>query len=60
LLNHLGLIVGRDVDTANVCDGSAFQALIDSVADELVVFSNAAFEKNGWHPTHLKPCKRGE
>jgi hypothetical protein len=60
LLNHLGLIVGWDVATANVYDGSAFQELVDSVADEMVVFSDTAFEKNDWHPTNLKPCKRGE
>jgi hypothetical protein len=60
LLNHLGLIVGWDVDTANVYDGSAFQELVDGVADEMVVFSDTAFEKNDWHPTNLKTCKRGE
>jgi hypothetical protein len=60
LLNHLGLIVGWDVDTANVYDGSAFQALVDSVADEMLVFSDTAFEKKEWHPTNLKTCKRGE
>jgi hypothetical protein len=60
LLNHLGLIVGWDVDTANVYDGSAFQELVDSVADVMLVFSDTAFEKNDWHPTNLKPCKRGE
>ena len=38
LLNHLGLIVAWDCDTAEVYDGSAFQQLVDDVADEMVVF----------------------
>ena len=60
LLNHLGLIGGWDVDTANGYDGAAFQELVDSVSDEMVVFSDTAFEKKDWHPTNLKPCQRGE
>ncbi|MDY6874489.1 MAG: transposase [Chloroflexota bacterium] len=60
LLNHLGLIVGWDVDTANVYDGSAFQELVDRVADAMLVFSDTAFEKKDWHPTNLKTCKRGD
>jgi hypothetical protein len=60
LLNHLGLIVGWDLDTANVYDGSAFQTLVDSVADAMLVFSDTGFEKHDWHPTNLKACKRGE
>lgn len=60
LLNHLGLIVGWEVDTANVYDGSAFQDLVDGVADEMVVFSDTGFDKKDWHPTNLKLCKRGE
>lgn len=60
LLNHLGLIVGWDVNTANVYDGSAFQELVDSVADTMVVFGDTAFEKKDWLPTNLKTCKRGE
>ncbi|MCO6450903.1 MAG: hypothetical protein J5I90_08980, partial [Caldilineales bacterium] len=36
LLNNLGLIVDWDVDTANVYDGSAFQHLVDAVADSLL------------------------
>jgi hypothetical protein len=60
LLNHLGLVVDWAVDTANVYDGSAFQALVDQVRDEMVVFSDTGFEKSDWHPTNLKLCQRGE
>jgi hypothetical protein len=60
LVNHLGLIVAWDCDTANVYDGSAFQALVDSVADQMLVFSDEGFEKKDWHPTNLKTCKRGD
>jgi hypothetical protein len=60
LLNHLGLVVGWDCETANVYDGSAFQDLVDSVADQMVVFVDPHFVKHGWSPAHLKVCKRGE
>jgi len=60
LLNHLGLIVGWDCDTANVYDGTAFQDLVDSVADVMVVFSDTGFDKDDWLPPNLKSCKRGE
>ncbi len=60
LLNHLGLVVGWACDTANVYDGSAFQDLVDSVADDMLVFSDTGFDKKDWHPTNLKLCKRGE
>lgn len=63
LLNHLGLVVGWACDTANVYDGTptAFQKLVDDVAaDRMLVFSDVGFDKNGWHPTNLKVCKRGE
>jgi hypothetical protein len=51
-----------DCATANVYDGTpaAFQALVDNLADERGVFSDVGFDKNDWHPTHLKVCKRGE
>ncbi len=45
LLNHIGLVVDWDVDTANVYDGSAFQHLVDTVADEMLVFADPHFEK---------------
>ncbi len=60
LVNHLGLIVSWACDTANVYDGSAFQRLVDEVADLMVVFADTAFEKIDWHPTNLRLCKRGE
>jgi hypothetical protein len=60
LLNHLGLVVGWDCDTAHVYDSSAFQALVDSVADQMVVFVDPHFVKHGWSPAHLKVCKRGD
>lgn len=60
LLNHLGLIVDWACDTANVYDGSAFQELVDGVADSMLVLSDTGFEKKDWHPTNLKICQRGE
>ena len=60
LLNHLGLVVGWACDTAKVYDGSAFQGLVDSVAEDMLVFSDTGFDKKDWHPTNLKLCKRGE
>jgi hypothetical protein len=62
LLNHLGLVVNWACDTANVYDGTpaAFQALVDEVADHMLVFSDVGFDKKDWHPTNLKLCKRGE
>lgn len=60
LVNHLGLIVDWACDTANVYDGSAFQALVDRVADQMLVFSDSNFVKLDWHPANLKICQRGE
>lgn len=60
LLNHLGLVVDWACDTANVYDGSAFQPLVDDVADQMVVFSDMGFEKNDWQPPNLRLCRRGE
>ena len=60
LLNHLGLVVAWDCATANVYDGSAFQQLVDDVADQMVVFADAHFSKKDWFPTNLRLCKRGE
>lgn len=59
LLNHLGLVVNWDCASANAYDGTVFQNLIDSVQDEMVVFADVHFIKNDWHPTNLRPCKRG-
>jgi len=60
LVNHIGLIVSWACDTANVYVGSAFQHLVDEVADHMVVFSDTAVEKVDWHPTNLRLCQRGE
>lgn len=60
LLNHLGLVVSWDCDTANVYDGSAFQHLVDAVAETMLVFADPHFVKKGWSPVNLKICKRGE
>ena len=59
LLNHLGLIVAWDVDTANVYDGSAFQHLVEAVAEEMRVFADPHFAKSGWSPPNLKICAKG-
>jgi hypothetical protein len=59
LLNHIGLIVAWDVDTANVYDGTAFQHLVDEVAEQMLVFADTHFEKTGWNPPNLKICPRG-
>lgn len=60
LLNHLGLVVDWDCSTANVYDGSAFQHIVESVEDEMVVFADEGFQKKDWHPANLRLCKRGE
>lgn len=60
LLNQLGLIVKWACDTANVYDGSAFQQIVDDVADEMIVFADMGFEKKDWHPSNLRLCQRGE
>lgn len=60
VLNHLGLIVDWDVDTANVYDGSAFQEIAERNADHMVLFSDEGFVKKDWHPDNLNICKRGE
>ena len=60
LLNHLGLVVDWDCDTANVYDGSALEHIVDSVADEMVVFADEGFDKVDGFPSNLRLCKRGE
>jgi hypothetical protein len=60
LLNHLGLVVSWACDTANVYDGSAFQHLVDHMADKMFIFSDTGFAKKDWHPANLRTCKRGE
>lgn len=60
VLNHLGLIVSWDCDTANVHDGTAFQHLVEAQADVMVIFADTGFAKKDWHPTNLRLCQRGE
>jgi len=60
VLNHLGLIVAWDCDTANVHDGSAFQHLVDPLQESMVIFADTGFSKVDWHPQNLRLCKRGE
>ncbi len=60
LLNHLGLIVDWDCDTANVHDGSAFQQMVEEVVEKMVVFADEGFHKTDWHPDNLRLCQRGE
>ena len=60
VLNHLGLIVDWDVDTANVYDGSNFQEIAERNAAQMVLFSDEGFVKKDWHPENLRICQRGE
>jgi hypothetical protein len=60
VLNHLGLIVDWEVDTANVYDGSAFQEIAERNAARMVLFSDEGFVKKDWHPENLRICQRGE
>ena len=60
LVNHLGLIVDWDCETANVYDGSAFQHIVDKVTDQMGVFADRGFAKVDWQPPHLRGCQRGE
>lgn len=43
VLNHLGLVVAWDTSTANVHDGSAFQEVIESVSEQMVVFADTRY-----------------
>ena len=60
VLNHIGLVVDWDVDTANVYDGSAFQDIAERNAENMVVFVDEGFVKKDWHPDNFRICKRGE
>ena len=35
LVNHLGLIIDWDCDTANVYDGTRFQHMVDNLSDRM-------------------------
>lgn len=60
VVNHLGLIVDWEVDTANVYDGNAFQDIVNRNAPYMAIFSDQGFEKKDWHPENLKICKKHE
>ena len=60
VLNHLGLVVDWDIDTANVYDGTAFQDLVDRNQEFMAIFSDQGFRKKDWHPENLKICQQGE
>lgn len=60
VINHLGLIVDWDVDTANVYDGTAFQDIVDRNQEYMALFADEGFEKKDWQPENLKVCKRGQ
>lgn len=60
VLNHLGLFVDWDLDTANVYDGAAFQDLVERNVEHMVGFADTGFVKKDWHPANLKICQPGE
>lgn len=59
VLNHIGLIVDWDVDTANVYDGSAFQEITERNVKNMAIFADDGFVKKDWHPENLRICERG-
>ncbi len=59
VINHLGLIVDWDVDTANVYDGTAFQDIVERHEPYMILFSDEGFAKKDWHPDNLKICQAG-
>ena len=56
VLNHLGLVVGWDCDTANVYD-ARFHPLIAQTP--MVVLSDTGFHSKEGDPDNLKVCKKG-
>jgi hypothetical protein len=60
VLNHLGLIISWTCDTANVYDGTTFQALVDQWAGQMIIFYDTSFEKTDGQPSHLRLCQCGE
>lgn len=59
VLNHLGMVVAWDCDTANVHD-TRFQSLVRQFEDEMIVLADAGFHARQGDPSNLKLCKRGE
>ena len=60
LVDHLGLIVDWDCDTANVYDGSSFQHIVEGVTNQMVVFADKGFTKRDWFPDNLRICQPGQ
>ncbi len=60
LVNHLGLIVDWDCDTATVYDGSSFQHIVEGVTHQMVVFADKGFTKRDWFPDNLRICQPGQ
>jgi len=58
VLNHLGLIVDWDCDTANVSDNT-FQPLIAQFEDVMVVLTDNGFHAKMGDPVNLHVCARG-
>ena len=58
VLNHLGLVVGWDTDSANVYDGHRFHPLIEQTP--AVVFADTGFHSKDGDPDNLKICKKGD
>jgi hypothetical protein len=58
VLNHLGLVVDWDCDTANVYDAT-FQPLIAQFQDEMVVLTDTGFHSKQGNPQNMKVCRRG-
>jgi hypothetical protein len=58
VLNHLGLIVDWDCNTANVYDAT-FQPLVAQFVDEMVVLTDTGFHSKHGDPVNLKVCPRG-
>ncbi len=58
VLNKLGLVVGWDCATANVWD-SAFQPLIASFEEQMIVVTDRGFYLRAGNPSNMKVCKQG-
>ena len=58
-LNHLGLVVAWDCDTANAHD-SRFNHLIKRFTDQMAVLSDMGFHSAKDDPPNIKLCRRGE
>jgi hypothetical protein len=58
LLNHLGLVVAWDCDSAEVHD-TAFAPLMAEWADQMVLVGDHGFHARAGDPPNLKVCERG-